>query len=149
MSEKGNLNFNKYKTLIIAIIIVIIVIILDIIFENYSKSSIEKVNKNIDMMSSLFEKNENVDDEKDSEDYDINKMKKFSENAKEEWKKREKILSCFIEHDEIEKINVKLDVLYTQVKDKNWVDSKSTVSEIKRLIKYLDGKYEFSIQNIF
>ena len=101
------------------------------------------------MMSSLFEKNENVDDEKDSEDYDINKMKKFSENAKEEWKKREKILSCFIEHDEIEKINVKLDVLYTQVKDKNWVDSKSTVSEIKRLIKYLDGKYEFSIQNIF
>ena len=145
----SNLNFNKYKTLIIAIIIVIIVIILDIIFENYSKSSIEKVNKNIDMMSSLFEKNENVDDEKDSEDYDINKMKKFSENAKEEWKKREKILSCFIEHDEIEKINVKLDVLYTQVKDKNWVDSKSTVSEIKRLIKYLDGKYEFSIQNIF
>ena len=140
MSEKGNLKLSKYKTLIIAIIIIIIVIILDIILENYSKKSIEKVNDNIDKIYNLFEVKEN---------YDIDKLDELSKNARKEWKKREKILSCFIEHDEIEKINIKLDMLCIQIKNENWTDSKSTVSEIIRLIKYLDGKYELSIQNIF
>ena len=140
MPEKGNLKFNKYKTLVIAIIIVIIVIILDIIFENYSKKSIEKVNGNIDKIYNLFEAKEN---------YDVSRLKKLSENARKEWRSREKILSCFIEHDEVEKINVKLDILYIQIKNENWADSKSTVSELIRLIKYLEGKYELSIQNIF
>lgn len=142
MSEKrGKLNFSKYKTLIIAIVIVIIVIILDIIFENYSKNSIQKVNKNIDKLYTIFE------DEK--ENYDSKKLEKLAINARKEWKKREDILSCFIEHDEIEKINSKLDVLYVQIKNEVWMDAKTTTSEVKRLIKYLEGKYELSVQNIF
>ncbi len=142
MSEKrGKLNFSKYKTLIIAIVIVIIVIILDIIFENYSKNSIQKVNKNIDKLYTIFE------DEK--ENYDSQKLEKLAINARKEWKKREDILSCFIEHDEIEKINSKLDVLYVQIKNEVWMDAKTTTSEVKRLIKYLEGKYELSVQNIF
>lgn len=141
MPKKRRVNFNKYKTLIIGIIIVIIVIILDIIFENYSKSSIKKVNGNIDKIYNLFEENE--------ENYDKEKLEKISQEARLEWRKREKILACFIEHDEIEKINIKLDMLFSQIKDENWLDSKSTISEIKRLVKYLEGKYELTIQNIF
>ena len=141
MPKKRKLNFNKYKTLMVAIIIVIIVIILDIIFENYSKASIKKVNGNIDKIYSVLKE--------EKENYDREKLEDFSEKAKYEWRKREKILACFIEHDEIEKINIKLDTLYTQIKDENWIDSKTTVSEIKRLVKYLEEKYELIIQNIF
>ena len=141
MPKKRKLNFNKYKTLMVAIIIVIIVIILDIIFENYSKSSIKKVNGNIDKIYNVLKE--------EKENYNKEKLEEFSEKAKLEWRKREKILACFIEHDEIEKINIKLDTLYTQIKDENWIDSKTTVSEIKRLVKYLEGKYELIIQNIF
>ena len=106
--------------------------------ENYIGNVL--VNDNIDKIYNLFEVKEN---------YDIDKLDELSKNARKEWKKREKILSCFIEHDEIEKINIKLDMLCIQIKNENWTDSKSTVSEIIRLIKYLDGKYELSIQNIF
>lgn len=141
MSEKRSLKFDRYKTLIFAISILIIIIILDIIFENYSKNAIEKINSNIDKIGKAFEI--------EGENYDKEKLEKFSEKARDEWRKREDILSCFIEHDEVEKINTKLDVLYTQVKNEVWMDAKSTVSEVKRLVKYLEGKYELSIQNIF
>ena len=141
MSEKRSLKFDRYKTLIFAISILIIIIILDIIFENYSKNAIEKINSNIDKIGKAFEI--------EGENYDKEKLENFSEKARDEWRKREDILSCFIEHDEVEKINTKLDVLYTQVKNEVWMDAKSTVSEVKRLVKYLEGKYELSIQNIF
>lgn len=141
MSEKRSLKFDRYKTLIFAISILIIIIILDIIFENYSKNAIEKINSNIDKIGKFFEI--------EGENYDKEELEKLSEKARDEWRKREDILSCFIEHDEVEKINTKLDVLYTQVKNEVWMDAKSTVSEVKRLVKYLEGKYELSIQNIF
>ena len=141
MSEKRSLKFDRYKTLIFAISILIIIIILDIIFENYSKNAIEKINSNIDKIGKAFEI--------EGENYDKEELEKLSGKAKNEWRKREDILSCFIEHDEVEKINIKLDVLYTQVKNEVWMDAKSTVSEVKRLVKYLEGKYELSIQNIF
>ena len=141
MSEKRSLKFDRYKTLIFAISILIIIIILDIIFENYSKNAIEKINSNIDKIGKFFEI--------EGENYDKEELEKLSEKARDEWRKREDILSCFIEHDEVEKINIKLDVLYTQVKNDVWMDAKSTVSEVKRLVKYLEGKYELSIQNIF
>ena len=141
MSEKRSLKFDRYKTLIFAISILIIIIILDIIFENYSKNAIEKINSNIDKIGKAFEI--------EGENYDKEELEKLSEKARDEWRKREDILSCFIEHDEVEKINIKLDVLYTQVKNEVWMDAKSTVSEVKRLVKYLEGKYELSIQNIF
>lgn len=141
MSEKRSLKFDRYKTLIFAISILIIIIILDIIFENYSKNAIEKINSNIDKIGKAFEI--------EGENYDKEELEKLSGKAKNEWKKREDVLSCFIEHDEVEKINIKLDVLYTQVKNEVWMDAKSTVSEVKRLVKYLEGKYELSIQNIF
>ena len=139
MSEKGNIVFNKYRHLIFAIAIVIIIIILDIIFENYSKSIIKKVNVNIDKIYKEFEEN----------NYNENKLEKLAKNSKNEWEKKEKFLSCFIEHDEFEKINIKLNILYIKIKNKNWVDAKADVIEIKKLVEYLKGKYELSIQNLF
>ena len=85
MSKKGKLVFYKFRHFIIAIIIIIIVIILDIIFENYSKNLINKIDENIDRINSIFER-------KSSKQYDISKLNEISENAKEEWKKREQFL---------------------------------------------------------
>ena len=142
MSEKGNLKFYKYKHLIIAISIIIIIIILDIIFENYAKSSIEKVISNVNEINEVFEN-------KKEEDYDNKKLEKLSINARKEWEKREDILSCFIEHEEVEKINVKLNLLCLEVKNDNWCDAKAATTEIQQLVKYLKGKYSLTLENIF
>ncbi|MBR2289538.1 MAG: DUF4363 family protein [Clostridia bacterium] len=142
MSEKRNLNFEKYKALIIAIVIIMIVIILDIIFENYSKKSIEKINGNIEKIANIFENQE-------ESEYVISELEKLSENACKEWEKREDLLACFIEHEEIEKVNVKLHLLHTEIKNGIWADAKSTTSETKQLVKYLNVKHKLSLQNLF
>lgn len=141
MSKKGNLIFYKYRHLIIAIFIVIIVIIIDIICENYAKNSIEKINGNIEKIDKIFENNQ--------EEYKVQELEKLSDNAIKEWEKREEILVCFIEHEDVEKINVNLNVLNVEIKSRDWGDAKSTTSETKHLVKYLNGKYKLSLQNIF
>lgn len=141
MSEKRKLDFLKYKHLMIAIIIIIIVIILDIIFENYTRQSIQKINNPIEKISRILERNQ--------EEYDAKELEKLSKMATDEWEKREKILTCFIEHEEIEKVNVKLHLLNTEIKNGIWTDAKSTTSETKQLVKYLNIKHGLSLQNIF
>ena len=72
MSEKRSLKFDRYKTLIFAISILIIIIILDIIFENYSKNAIEKINSNIDKIGKFFEI--------EGENYDKEELEKLTQN---------------------------------------------------------------------
>lgn len=141
MSEKGSIKFTKYKHLIFAIVIIIIVIVLDIMFENYTKSSIQIINNTLGKISNCFEEQE--------DNYDVKKLEKLSKNVTEDWEKREKLLTCFVEHEEIEKISVKLHLLNTQIKNKIWSDAECTTTETKQLVKYLNTKHKLSLQNIF
>jgi hypothetical protein len=143
LSKKGKLIFLKYRHLFFAIIIVIIVIILDIIFENYSSKIIEKVNGKIKQIDNILKEDQN--------NFDISKEEKLEKLAKiatEDWEEKAGIMSCFIEHEEIEKINVKLHLLEIEIRNNLWGDAKRTTSETKQLVKYLNGKYQLSWQNI-
>lgn len=144
MSEKGKLVFLKYRHLFFAILIVIIVIILDIIFENYSSKIIEKVDGSVKKIDSILKEDQNNFDVSNAE-----KLEKLANKATKDWEKKSGIMSCFIEHEEIEKINVKLHLLEIELKNNLWGDAKRTTSETKQLIKYLNGKYKLSWQNIF
>lgn len=141
MSEKRKLILSKYKHLITALVIISIVIILDIIFENYTKNVIQKINGNIEKIDQIFERGQNQ--------YSQKKLRKLSQNATKEWEKREKVLTCFIEHEEVEKIDVKLRLLNTQIENEIWNEAKSTTAETKQLVKYLNKKHILSFQNVF
>ena len=141
MSKKGKLNFYKYRHFISAIIIIIIVIIIDIISENYTKKSIDKINGDIEKIYNSFKE----EDKK----YNLKELEKLSQNATIEWEKREGILTCFIEHEEIEKISVKLNILNIEINNMIWNDAISTSQEVLQLIKYLNDKHKLSIKNIF
>lgn len=141
MSEKGKLTFSKYKQLIFAIVIIIIVIILDIIFENYSKKSVKIIEGKVKKIYEIFEVNE--------KDYDVKELKKLSSSAIKDWEKRFDILACYMEHEEVEKINVNLKLLNCEIKNANWNDAITTTTETKENLKYLTSKYKFSLKNLF
>lgn len=144
MSEKRKIKLKllKYRHLFFAIIIVIIVIIMDIIFENYSSRTIDKISKNIINISKILK-------EDDSQKYDEKDLDRLINNSLKIWKQKEKTLTCFIEHEEIEKINVKLNILKVEIKNHLWGDAKITISETQQLVEYLNGKYKISLQNLF
>ena len=144
MSEEGKLNFLKYRHLLIAIFIIIMVIILNIIFENYSSKVIEKVNENIKKIEEILQEDQNT-----FEISDIKKMEKLIGETIKHWEKKSGILTCFIEHEEIEKINLKLHLLEVELKSNLWGDARRTISEVEELVKFLNGKYTLSLQNIF
>ena len=120
------------------------VIILNIIFENYASKVIEKVNGNVKKIDKILQEDQNT-----FKISDIKKMEKLIEKTIKHWEKKSGILTCFIEHDEIEKINAKLHLLEIELKNNLWGDAKRTISETEELVKFLNGKYTLSLQNIF
>ena len=144
MPEKGKLNFLKNLHLIIAIVIVIIVIILDIIFTNYSSKIIQSLSDNIEKIENILKEDKNDFDEKN-----IEELEKLAKQTNNHWEKSSETMTCFVEHEEVEKINIKLHMLEIELKNSLWSDAKRTTSEIKQLVDYLKDKYKLSIQNIF
>ena len=144
MSEKGKMIFGKYRQLIFALVIIIMVIIVDIISENYSSRMIEKVDRNIQKINDILKKDQNQFTIAETDE-----LERIIKQTIEKWEKKAGILTCFIEHEEIEKINVKLHLLEVELKNHLWGDAKRTLSETKQLVKYLNGKYKLSLQNIF
>ena len=105
----------KYRHLIAVIIIVIIIIILDIILENITNNSIKGINKKLSKINSLLlEIQEEENEEK------IKKVRKTSKEMIKEWNSHETFLSCYIEHDQIEKIDSKIKVINTLIIIKNY-----------------------------
>lgn len=142
MSEKGMLTFNKYRSLIIAIVIIIVIIIVDIILENYSKKSLENVSSKIEKIYETFE-------EESEDNYNVKELEKLSSSSIKYWEEKADFLSCFLEHDEVEKISTKLNLLNIEIKNEIWDDAKITTCEIKEFVKYLNIKHKFSLQNLF
>lgn len=105
----------KYRHLIAVIIIVIIIIILDIILENTTNSSINGINKNLSKMYDiLYEINENEDEMKYKD------VQKTSKEMIKDWESNGRFLNCYIEHDQIERIESKIKVINTQINIKNY-----------------------------
>lgn len=124
--------------MIFAVLIIIMVVCLDIILENYSKKVISSVNCDVKEICKIFNENKNY-----------NELEKISRKALKKWEEKENIMTCFVEHEEVGKINTNLKILHEQIKNKSWDDAKATSSETEQLIKYLDMKYSLTLQNIF
>ena len=142
MSKKGNLIWYKYRHIIGAIIILSIIIVLNIILENYTNKTMEKVNGDLNKIY------EELKDNKE-ENIDIQKIKDNSKYAIEEWEKNEKILDHFMEHDDVGKINVKLNQIDTQIETDMLEDAQASTNEAIILINYLISKHKLSLENLF
>ena len=143
MSEKRNLVFYKNRQLVFAVVIIIIVIFLDIIFEKYTNGVIKNIDNEIEKISNI------LNDKNGLETLKAKDLMDLSNIIIKDWEKEMQFLTCFIEHEEIEKINVKLHLLEVELKNSLWGDAKMTLNETKEFVKYLKEKYKLSLQNIF
>jgi predicted MPP superfamily phosphohydrolase len=160
LSEKGEKIMLKYKQLIFSIIIIIIILILNIISEKITMNDIEQINEKLDSLDKeiseiLLDDNEQTSVEE--ENLDSNKQnneiqKSIEEKSKsitEKWKKFHKILALYIEHDEIEKVAIKISLIQKQVEIENFGDARQAISEAQFLLEHLKEKQKVSLENIF
>ena len=127
---------NWQKVLLIFVIFVLI-LILDLVIYFETDKLIDDTLSNLNQIKKTLD-NENLDDSK-------NKAKKLEKK----WFKYEKILSFFIEHDEVEKVSTKIVIIEENTKNKEYNTALEDVVETKFILKHIKDKYNLSLKNIF
>lgn len=129
------------KETIICIVIVILIVIGNIVTQNYTVDSVESLSNQLsELKSKIFQEEENI--EKD----DVkNKMKEIEDN----WKSRHDKLAYFIEHDELEKVETNLTSLKSFIESNEHSDAVSELDKSIFVLKHIEEKYAFNLENVF
>ena len=126
-----------YKEFIIILIVIVLIISLDILSNNYTKKSVEILSVSLD------EVKENV----------LNEERKIAkekmQNVESQWKQKYNVLAYYIEHDELEKIETEITGLSSLIDVEEYNQCIEKLYTTKFLLKHIEEKEKFSIQNIF
>ena len=126
----------KYKKEIIVIVIIFCLItVLDI----FTKRNTEFVMEN--MINELNKLYEQISRE---EKYNINLIYDIENN----WKEKMKVMSLYLEHNELEKVNNSLAKLKSNVESKEKYMAVENIEETKFLIEHIKNKNLLNIENI-
>ena len=126
------------KELIITIIIIIIIIIAGILTQENTKKVMSIMDEKLDILK------QEILSEKESDE-----LTKDVEDVYNYWLGEDKILSLYLEHNELEKINTHLKTIKGYLEAD---DEKESVSEIEKCISvvdHLEEKQAVNIKNIF
>ena len=126
-----------YKETTICICIIILIIWLDILTQNYTKTS------TIEITECLSELKKEIED-------------KSLENAKEKlgeldkkWDEKHDKLAYYIEHDELEKVDTAIVDAKSFVETEDYPSAVAEVDKAKFVMEHIKRKYAFNLQNIF
>ena len=127
------------KELIITILVFLIIIISDIFLQNYIKGSVEEIKNDLENL-----KKEVLDSGIESKELE-EKVKKIYEK----WEIKNKVLTFFVEHDELEKVNTELNKIkgYFEVDMKD--DSMTDINETIYVLEHIREKQKVSLKNVF
>ena len=123
------------KELIICLVIICSIVIGDIWLQNYTSKTLDTISTNLEALKEI------LDDNKYSREKVI--------QVNDEWDKRFNILTCFLEHDELEKVKTQLVVITAGI---DVEDTEYVYEEINKAIYILDhikDKNSLKLDNIF
>ena len=127
------------RELIVTIIIVIIIIISGILTQENTKKTMSDINSRLQNFKENVLENKKQNNELFE---DVNQLYDY-------WMEKDKILSLYIEHNELEKINTHLMTIKGYIEAK---DEKESISEIEKcisVVEHLEEKQAVNIKNIF
>lgn len=127
------------KETIISIIIVILILFGNNVTQNYTKDSIEELSNNL---SQLKEKLLSKNTQKEELKNNIN-------DIYEQWEEKHNKLAYFIEHDELEKVETNLTSIKSYIESEEDKDAINQLDISIFILKHLEDKYSFNLQNIF
>lgn len=125
------------KEIIISVIIVIIVVILNIITQEYTDSSMSEMETELaKVRECLVNENEG-------------NCKKEIESAKDKWDEMKEKLVIYLEHNELEKIEMYIIEASSHIETKEYAMAIQSVDTCSFMIEHIKEKYDFSWKNIF
>lgn len=134
------------KEIIISIIVITMVIIGNIVTQNNTKKTVAKLNEKLaNLKNSLID----VIDDNKKKDENYLKYKEKSSDIRNRWDEMQELLSFYIEHDELEKVETQLAVINGQMESKLYDESVVEIEKCQFILEHIADKTAFNIKNIF
>lgn len=127
------------KETVICIIIVIVIIFGNNVTQDYTKESVNE------LTGGLMELREDID----KQEVDNEKAQNEIESIYKKWEERHNKLAYFIEHDELEKVETELIAIKSYIETKKYQESVSELDKSVFILKHIEDKYAFNLQNVF
>ena len=134
------------KESIICIAILTSIFIGNYCTQNYTKTSVTELSNMLDNLEEVVEENINHETEKEEQE---NIVKNKSQELYNNWKQRYAKLAYFIEHDELEKVETNITSLKSFIETDEYSESISELDKCDFILKHIEEKYKFNLQNIF
>ena len=126
-----------YKEIIIILVVIAMVIGVDVISNNYTKSSFDIITSKLNVLKEYILK----------EDKDKTTLK--MQEIKEEWEKRYKLLAFYIEHDELEKVETEMVKMEADIEVEEFKHCISEVETTIFILEHIQEKEKFQLESIF
>jgi len=125
------------KQLVLCIIIILLVIIGNVVTQKYTAYCLSEMDKQ------LIELKENILEE------DYYKTNNKIQDIEKNWDKMQNVLAFYIEHDELEKIEMQLSLLKGQIEAKVYKDTFAEIEKCIFILEHIKDKTSLNIKNIF
>ena len=131
------------KETFICIIIFILIVLGNILTQKYTKESVESLSNELESLKTGI--NDKIENKKE-ENFDL--QEKYG-NIKENWDIRHDKLAYYIEHNELEKVEDSLICLNSLLNTKEYSESVKELDKCVFILRHIEEKYAFNLQNIF
>lgn len=128
-----------YKEIVVCFLVVIFIISIDLISNNYTKKTFSNIN----------EKLNNLRNEMIKENKDENKIADNLKKVEQEWNKNLNLLSCYIEHNELEKVIRQLTLIKGNIDVEEYSQAVPQLDECVFLINHIKDKESLLIRHLF
>lgn len=129
------------KETVICIIIVTLIVIGNIVTQNYTIESVGELTNKLTELKSELSQNES--------DISKDNMKEKIKEVEDNWNSRHDKLAYFIEHDELEKVDTNITALKSFIETNEYTEAISELDKGVFVLKHIEAKYAFSLENIF
>ncbi len=128
-----------YKEIVVCILVVILIISMDLISNNYTKKVFSNLNESLGIL-----RNEMMEENKDK-----NKINDEMKNVEQKWNEHLNILSCYIEHNELEKVARQITVIKGNADMEEYGQAVPQLDECVYIINHIVDKERLLVRNLF
>ncbi len=127
------------REVFVCLAIIILILVGNFFSQNYTSKSVAELTEKIDELKQEVSKSEQ----------DETVIKNKTEELYNTWRDRFNILAYYIEHTELEKVEAEIVVLRGKVANLNYNETTENLEKSAFLLKHIEDKYAFNLQNVF
>lgn len=128
-----------YKEIVISIIVIIVVVTLDVSLQKYTKETIGEFSLELS----------NLERDIRDETLSSKEIKKKTNQLYDKWLEHHEKLVYYIEHDELEKVESNFTAGKSFIESEKYSDAMSELEKTSFVLKHIEDKYAFNLENIF